>query len=277
MQVEHKPENIRIGFEKEAMPFLDKLYNFASRITGGGKNAYKLLEETYIKALRFYNHLDESIDFESWIFRIIRNTYSESFSKKLSPQESDYEKIKTRFYQIYTSEGMDHLKNEFFNRLNEEEISSGLASMTDDFKMVIVLSSVMKFNYEDISDFVDVPSGVVRSRIHRGRKNLFIQLYDYAADRGLIKNVIREKDEMEVKEDRDYYYIAALADNELKNTSGEEKIREAIAKTPELIFEYNVQLLVKNLLNEKLKFISAPTGIRKKLQRKISSVSKSIR
>jgi RNA polymerase sigma-70 factor (ECF subfamily) len=49
---------------------------------------------------------------------------------------------------------------------------------------VVILSDIEGLTYEEIADFVDVPLGTVRSRLHRGRKILRAGLMEYARSRG---------------------------------------------------------------------------------------------
>lgn len=269
--------DFRIGFEKEAMPCLDKLYNFSLRLVGNEKIAYNLMRVTFVKALRFYAHLDVSIDFESWMLRIMRNTYLESFSKKLRGEIIDYQKIQIQFGQLYRTTDIIQLKNDFFDKLTEEEISVLLASLNDDFKLSIILCNVLGFAYSAIEDFTDTLPGIVRSRIHRGRKTLCIKLYNYSVSKGYIKNMFQEKHEIEISDNRNSWNLAALADGEMKNNSAEDTIRKSIEKEPGFLFEYNIQVLIKTLIEEKLKILTVPLKVKRKLERKISSVSRKIR
>jgi RNA polymerase sigma-70 factor (ECF subfamily) len=268
MTSEHQFKS-RPGFWKEAAPCLDLLYNFAIRITGSEKIAYKLLKETYEKAYRFYSHLDESIIFDKWMLRIMKNTYLETFSQKLYLRKIDYEKIQTQFSQL-ESVDYERLKKDIIEKLTEKEIAVLLASMPDEYKMVIVCNSTLRFPYDEIVDFIDLLPGIVRLRIHRGRKILFILLYNYALEKRYIRKISESINSVEIKENRDYYYIAALADDELKNTPEETKTKELINKENELLFEYNVQVMIKKLLTEKLINATTPPGIKKKIERKFS-------
>lgn len=260
--------NSRPGFWKEAALYLDLLYNFAIRITGTEKIAYKLLKETYEKAFRFYSHLDESIIFDKWMLRIMKNTYLETFSSKLYIQKIDYEKIQIEFSKLESID-FERLKKDIFGKLTEKEITGLFASMPDEYKMVIVCNSTLGFTYDEIVEFIDILPGIVRLRIHRGRKILFILLYNYALDKGYIKR-LKEDIPKEIKENRDYYFIAALADDELKNTPEETKTKESINKENELLFEYNIQVMIKQILTKKLNNLSTPPGIKNKIERKFS-------
>ncbi len=57
------------------------LYNFALRMTGNEKDADNLIIETYQRAFRFYNHLDEGTDYKAWLFRVIKNAYEDLYGK----------------------------------------------------------------------------------------------------------------------------------------------------------------------------------------------------
>lgn len=260
--------NSRPGFGKESSSCLDLLYNFSFILTGTEKTAYKLLKETYEKAFRFYDHLDESIVFDKWMLRIMKNTYLETFSHKLNIQKIDYEKIQIQFRQLESLD-FERLKKEF-EKLNEKEITYFLASLPDEYKMVIVCKSILRFPYEEIVDFIDLLSGIVRLKIHRGRKILFILLYNYALDKGYIKKINGNISQKEIKENREYYYLAALADDELKNSPEETKTKDLIKKGSELLFEYNVQVMTKQLIDEKFKYFTIPPGIKKKMERKFN-------
>jgi hypothetical protein len=76
-----------------------------------------------------------------------------------------------------------------------------------------------------------------------------------------------------MKENRDLYYIAALADGEIKDPSQEQKLRDEIRNNPDLQFEYFVQTSIKNLVSTRLKIAPAPVKVRQRLERKISPKS----
>ena len=61
-----------------------------------------------------------------------------------------------------------------------------LLLLPEDFRTVIILCDIEGFTYDEIADFIDIPVGTVRSRIHRARKMLFTKLYNYAADKGYV-------------------------------------------------------------------------------------------
>jgi RNA polymerase sigma-70 factor, ECF subfamily len=45
-------------FQKEAIPHMDILYNYALRLTGNPEDANDLLQETFLKAYRFWDKFE---------------------------------------------------------------------------------------------------------------------------------------------------------------------------------------------------------------------------
>ena len=66
--------------------------------------------------------------------------------------------------------------------------------MPEDFRTVVILCDIEGYTYEEIADFIEIPIGTVRSRLHRGRKMLRSMLRDYAFKRGF-KDVDVDTDE----------------------------------------------------------------------------------
>jgi len=176
-------------FEREALPHLDALYNFALRMTGDGDNANDLVQDTFLKAFRFFDKFEKGTNCKAWLFRIMKNTFINAYRKKTKePIKVDYEEVEN-FYENVKPSSTDsaHLEKEIYDNLLDDEISSAIASLPDDFKTVIILSDIEGFTYDEIADFVDCPVGTVRSRLHRARKMLFAKLYKYANEKGYIK------------------------------------------------------------------------------------------
>ena len=175
-------------FEKEAIPHMDALFNFALRMTGDRDEADDLVQETYLKAFRFFDKFEKGTNCKAWLFRIMKNTFINSYRKtSKEPDKIDYEEVEN-FYENIKSSSTDsaHLEKEMYDNLLDDELSNAIASLPEDFRTVIILCDIEGFTYDEIADFVDVPVGTVRSRLHRARKMLFAELYEYAADKGYI-------------------------------------------------------------------------------------------
>ncbi|MGE5430636.1 MAG: sigma-70 family RNA polymerase sigma factor [Syntrophomonadaceae bacterium] len=179
-----------IDFEREALPHMNALYNFALRMTGNSDDADDLVQETLLKAFRFFDKFEKGTNCKAWLFRILKNSYINDYRKhSKEPSKVDYEDIENFYENIKSSDvKSDHLVDDVFNNLLDDDISSAISSLPEDFRTVIILSDIEGFTYEEIADFVDCPIGTVRSRLHRARKMLYVRLNKYAQERGYVKN-----------------------------------------------------------------------------------------
>jgi len=177
-------------FEAEALPHMDVLYNFALRTTGNEDDAQDLLQETYLKAYRFWDKYEKGTNIRAWLFRIMKNSYINRYRKETKePDKVDYDEIEN-FYNTIRAESTDpnDLQQKLFGHLLGDEVTKALESLPDDFRTVVILCDIEGLTYEEIAEFVECPIGTVRSRLHRGRKLLQAELYEYAKKQGVIKS-----------------------------------------------------------------------------------------
>lgn len=181
-------------FEREAVLHMDSLFNFALKMTGDSDDASDLLQETYLKAFRFWDKFEKGTNCKAWLFRIMKNTYINTYRKNTKePDKVDYEEIEN-FYENIKPSSTDsaHLEKDIYDNLLDDELSEAISSLPEDFRTVVILCDIEGYTYDEIADFVDVPVGTVRSRLHRARKMLFTKLHKYAGDKGYV-NKVKEK------------------------------------------------------------------------------------
>lgn len=173
-------------FNEEILPHLDALYNFGLRLTADPNDAEDLVQDTVVKAYRFFNSYEKGTNAKAWLFRILKNSYINNYRRKSKkPQEVDYDEVAT-FYETIRAERTEtsDLEDKMFRELIDDDISSALDDIPEDFRTVVLLCDVEDFTYEEIANMLDVPIGTIRSRLHRGRNLLKAQLLDYARKRG---------------------------------------------------------------------------------------------
>lgn len=176
-------------FEKEIMPHAPALFNYAMRITGDSDDADDLVQETLLKAFRFFDKFEKGTNSKAWLFRILKNSYINEYRRQVKePNKVDYEDVQNFYENIKATEiKTQHYEDDAFNNLLDDDVSNAISKLPEDFRTVIILSDVEGYTYEEIADFVDCPVGTVRSRLHRARKMLYAQLYNYAENKGYVE------------------------------------------------------------------------------------------
>jgi len=178
------------AFEKEALPHADLLYNYALRMTNNSSDAEDLLQETYLKAYRFWDKYEQGTNIRAWLFRILKNSFINRYRKESKePDTVDFDEVQS-FYAIPRGESTEpgNSQEALFNNLLDDDVAKAIADLPDDFRTVIILCDIEGLTYEEIAVFVDCPLGTVRSRLHRGRRMLRARLTGYAKQRGYAAN-----------------------------------------------------------------------------------------
>ena len=176
----------RKDFETEAMPYINLLHNYAYRMTGNQLDADDLVQETYLRAFRFFHKFEKGTNCKAWLFRIMKNLFINKYRKnQKEPGKVDYDDVENFFDTIKSDrvESTD-LQEKLFSNLLDDDMVNALNSLPDDFKTVVILCDIEGLSYEEIAEFVQCPIGTVRSRLHRGRKLLQQKLLAYAKDKG---------------------------------------------------------------------------------------------
>ncbi len=198
-----QPEEIELKnkykeFDAEVLPFTDALKSFALKMTNDTDDADDLLQDTLMKAFRFFDKFEKGTNMKAWLFQIMKNSFINNYRKtSKEPNKVDYEDVQN-FYENIKAEDVksQHYQSDAFSDVLDDEITSALSKLPDDFRTIVFLSDVEGYTYEEIADFVDCPIGTVRSRLHRARKMLYSLLYEYALDKGFVSKSVRASSRM---------------------------------------------------------------------------------
>lgn len=177
----------RKRFEVEAIPAMDALYRSALKLTKNSVDAEDLVQETYIKAYRFWDKFEPGSNCRAWLFKIMTNVFINQYrSRSRSPVAASADELDDRF--LYGGEvaleQMTDPERELSVRLMEQDVHRAIENLPEDFRIVVVLSFLERFSYKDIAKITGLHLGTVKSRLHRGRKLLQRKLVKYAYEYG---------------------------------------------------------------------------------------------
>jgi RNA polymerase sigma-70 factor, ECF subfamily len=175
-------------FQKEMVPHMPVLFNFALRTTGNSDDAKDLLQDTYLKAYRFLDKYERGTNAKAWLFRIMKNSFINDYRKESrTPDQVDYDEIED-FYDLVRERSNDSndLRTQMFKNLLADDVVKAMESLTEDFRTIIILSDLEGLPYEEIAEILEIPLGTVRSRLHRARKAMQEKLRGFAIREGYI-------------------------------------------------------------------------------------------
>jgi RNA polymerase sigma-70 factor (ECF subfamily) len=184
----HSLGNARYVFEKEFMPHMDAMYNFALKLTADEDDAQDLVQDTCLKAYRFINSFEPGTYAKAWLFRILKNNFINDYRKKSrGPSKVEFEWVEQSISgedEAAEPAYFADLQAETVNDMLGDEITAALQSLPVDFRMIIILCDLEEFSYEEMAKILDIPIGTVRSRLHRARTLLKTKLVNYAKTKG---------------------------------------------------------------------------------------------
>lgn len=148
-------------------------YSLAYRLTGSAADAEDLVQETFVRAYRFFHRYDESLPFMNWLCRIMSNTHIDLMRRKGRIKATSLEQPTATGYATVEVADEDSAPDRTLMESSmSEPIQNCLDNMTPAFREAVILADVQGMAYEEIADIMKTSVGTVRSRIHRGRKQL---------------------------------------------------------------------------------------------------------
>ena len=178
------------GFAATALPWLSNIKRFALSLTRNEANADDLVQETFLRAHRYWSSFSQGGDDECrrWLLTICRNVFSTNAqrdAKTVMVEDDELESLATaRTHDAARAVGVDDI----YARIDlGPAIQAAIAQLHPTFREIVVLSDIEGLSYEEIAKALGIPMGTVRSRLFRARRHLQESLMVYALDAGFGK------------------------------------------------------------------------------------------
>src|SRR5712692_2886239 len=160
----------RTAFAEEALTHLDTLYRGALRLTRDPDSAQDLVQEAYLRALRYQHSYQAGTNMKAWLFAIMRNLFWDRFKGSRKEDVS-----------------LDDVGEFVLDELAASEVVAAVEKLPPLHREVVLLVDVEGFSYKDAAQTLGVPIGTVMSRLHRARQQLQKSLYEYAVESGIVR------------------------------------------------------------------------------------------
>lgn len=155
----------------------------ALKITRSEDDAQDLVQETVLRAYRFFDKYEPGTNCKAWLYRIMKNTFINSYRKqKRQPSGPVFEDMEEVFESEVAIPSSTNPQASLINRRLREDVAQAMESLPADYRTALVLCLVEGFSYKEVAGKVGCPIGTVMSRIHRGRLALQKQLRHLAEE-----------------------------------------------------------------------------------------------
>ena len=183
----------RAEFERQALVHTDALFGAAYRLTRNARDAEDLVQDSLLRAYRFWDSFEQDSNCKAWLLRIVTNTFINEYQRRKRSREvldaASAEQDATDGVLMH-AEASDRQSPErtLLDRSVSDDVQRALDSLPEDFRTAVVLCDVQGLSYKEIADIMQTPVGTVMSRLFRGRKLLSSALREFAVSEGYVKH-----------------------------------------------------------------------------------------
>ncbi|HZJ30364.1 MAG TPA: sigma-70 family RNA polymerase sigma factor [Vicinamibacterales bacterium] len=160
-----------------AMEFLEPLYATALRLTRNPADAEDLVQDTFVKALRFSDRFAAGSNLKAWLYTILLNTWRNR-RRDAARNVVDVDTARVEAAEAATDgpAALETPEQILLRASVREDLQAALDELPEVFREAVWLRDVEEFTYAEIAEMLGIPIGTVMSRISRGRRMLFDRL-----------------------------------------------------------------------------------------------------
>lgn len=148
---------------------------FAISFTKDLEDANDLVQDTFLKAIRYANLYQEGTNLRAWLYTIMRNTFINDY-KKRSKHRNVIENVE-EFLPSQLVKGA--VTNKGDNHFINQDINKALSKLSPDC-LIPFTKYFEGYKYHEIAAELNIPIGTVKTRIHVARQLLKHSLKIYS-------------------------------------------------------------------------------------------------
>jgi RNA polymerase sigma-70 factor (ECF subfamily) len=161
----------------DVLAYLEPLYATALRLTRQRADAEDLVQDTYVKALRFADKFQPGTNLRAWLYTILHNTWRNRLRDVArAGVDVDSERVEHEGTRPEGPAVFDTPERILLRASIDADLQAALDDLPDVFRQAVWLRDVEEFTYAEIAEMLAIPPGTVMSRIARGRRLLFERL-----------------------------------------------------------------------------------------------------
>lgn len=161
-------------FEDQALVHLNRVFQFAVRLTRNRTEAEDLVQETYLRAFKHFDQFDPGTNCRAWLFAILHNTFLNQVKRqgREVPGLTEEELERAEAELADGAAVIENPEEELLRRVVDADLVAALGRLPFIFREAVLLADVEECSYKEIAWVCGVPIGTVMSRLSRGRRLL---------------------------------------------------------------------------------------------------------
>jgi RNA polymerase sigma-70 factor (ECF subfamily) len=152
------------GFDALVRPLWPGLMRAALRLTRNPSDADDLMQETALRAFRFWSHYRPGSNLRAWLHRILINTFVNGYRRGRRERELLAQLNAERAAPAFDEEP-EALRGGLC-----DEVSGSLAELTPEYRAVLWAVAVDGLSYREAAERLGCPQGTIMSRLYRARR-----------------------------------------------------------------------------------------------------------
>ena len=153
----------------------DKAYAVALRMTGNPADAGDVVQEAFLRVMKYFDKYDPTLPFEAWMVTILKNVYFTSLRREASHRsvslsyKKDDDSASLEDFLAETAPGPERMAQA---RENTDRVQGALTLVSPAMRMAIVLVDLEGVPREEAASTLGCSLSALDVRLHRGRAKL---------------------------------------------------------------------------------------------------------
>ena len=157
-------ETFRLGLLYER--YKKRLFGFFFQMNRDASLSEDLVQNVFIRILKYKHTYTEDSKFVTWVFQIARNTNYDNYRKDKKNRHQDIDEIE---YCVTTSETIE---SEITKNENVSTLQLALKQLSAEKRELLMLSKFRELKYKEVGEIIGCTEGAARTKVHRALNEL---------------------------------------------------------------------------------------------------------
>ena len=143
------------------------MFNTALRIVKDTAQAEDIMQESFLSAFTKLHMFKGEVTFGSWLKRIVINNSIHQYRKQQKKNEVALDEV---LYKVEDNDGIasDHV----FTELKAQKVMETMKDLKDNYRISLTLHLIEGFDYEEISEIMNISYANCRTTVSRAKESL---------------------------------------------------------------------------------------------------------